>query len=85
MKITMSYAKAERGLHWAVAAKIVSVCNASPCRVTISNNKEETGNGRSILSLIALGIGHGGEVWVRVEGEDEDIVSEEIEKILEGE
>lgn len=69
------------GLHARPAAVLVSQINKYTSTVTIRKNGKEA-NGRSLLSVMALGAKNGDEVEFEVSGEDEEEVTVTIQGLF---
>ncbi len=73
----------EMGLHARPAAKLTQVANKYRSEVlVIKNNK--IGNGKSLLSILALGIFKGTPFKVRITGPDEIEAMCGVRKLIEG-
>ena len=59
------------GLHARPAALLVQKANSFPCNVTLINNNGTKGNAKSIMSVLALGVGQNQQVTIVTEGEKE--------------
>ena len=69
------------GLHARPATLAVSAAGKFKCNVTVACNGK-SGNMKSIMSVMALGIPTKAEITVTCEGEDEDTAIETIEEVL---
>ncbi|MBX9717485.1 MAG: HPr family phosphocarrier protein [Microbacteriaceae bacterium] len=78
---TLAVASAH-GLHARPAALFVKAVTDSGCTVELQKG-ERTINAASILGVVSLGIEHGDEVTLRVEGEGADAVLETLAAFLE--
>lgn len=65
-----------------VAAAGKAVAGGSATSVTIAKDGAEPADARSILSVIALGAGHGDEVTLAAEGEQAETVLDELAAIV---
>ncbi|WP_026909736.1 HPr family phosphocarrier protein [Patulibacter minatonensis] len=65
-----------------VAAAGKAVSGGSAASVTIASGGGEPADARSILSVIALGAGHGDEVTLTAEGDQADAVLDELAAIV---
>lgn len=73
----------EMGLHARPAAKLTQVANRYKSEILIIKNGK-TGNGKSLLSILALGIFKGARFKVRIIGVDEIEAMCGIRKLIEG-
>lgn len=69
------------GLHARAAAQLVHAASRFDCQVLIVNGDEEV-NAKSILGLLALGLGPGSRVTVRCDGNKEDAAMEALEVLF---
>ena len=69
------------GLHARPAAVFARAAADSAHDVSLSSNGH-TVDGHSLLSIITLGIAHGDEVVIEVEGEDSDRVADALAALL---
>ncbi|UVD81579.1 HPr family phosphocarrier protein [Mycoplasma iguanae] len=69
------------GIHARPASKIVTVSSKFKSDIKIVVN-EKTGNLKSIMNIMALGIKQGQKILVETEGEDADLALEEIKKTM---
>lgn len=69
------------GLHARPAAVFARAAADSAHVVTLSTNGQ-TVDGHSLLSIITLGIAHGAQVVIDVDGEDADRVADELAALL---
>lgn len=65
------------GLHARPASKLVRIAALGQSRVTLIRNSKKV-NARSILGVMLLEAEPGAELWIEVEGADEDMVLEQI-------
>jgi len=70
------------GLHARPAALFTQDAAKLPVPVTIARVGEEPVDGRSILFVLTLGIGHGEQVVLRAEGEGADAAVDELAALL---
>ena len=70
------------GLHARPASLFVQAVNATGHSVLISKASGDEADGASILSVLALGVGHGEEIVLTVEGSNADAVAEELTTLL---
>lgn len=73
----------EMGLHARPAAKLTQVANKYKSEILIIKNGK-TGNGKSLLSILALGIFKGARFKVQIIGEDEIEAMCGVRKLIEG-
>lgn len=69
------------GLHARPATVAVSAAGKFKCNVTVACNGK-SGNMKSIMSVMALGIPTKAEITITCDGDDEDVAVAEIEKTL---
>lgn len=66
------------GIHARPAAALVSFIDKfDKCKITISN-EDQVANGKNIMQVFSLHIMSGDEIEITVDGENEDIVLNEI-------
>lgn len=70
------------GLHARPAALFVKAVTDSGCTVEVQKGERKV-NAASILGVISLGIEHGDEVVLRVDGENADAVLDSLAAFLE--
>ncbi len=70
------------GLHARPASLFVQAVGASGHTVTITKPSGESADGASILSVLALAVGHGQELVLSVEGDDTQRVADELATML---
>ncbi len=70
------------GLHARPAALFVKAVTDSGCTVEVQKGERKV-NAASILGVVSLGIEHGDEVVLRVEGENADSVLDSLAAFLE--
>jgi len=78
---TLSVASAH-GLHARPAALFVKAVTDSGCTVEVQKGERKI-NAASILGVVSLGIEHGDEVVLRVDGENADSVLDSLAAYLE--
>lgn len=78
---TLAVASAH-GLHARPAALFVKAVNDSGCTVELQKGERKI-NAASILGVVSLGIEHGDEVVLRVDGENADTVLDSLAAFLE--
>ena len=78
-KIYIDY---EEGLHARPAAAFAHLASSRQnCEVTVTCNNEVV-NGKSIMSLLTLGAGHGSELIIQVDGEDPEALVDELLELV---
>ena len=71
------------GLHARAAAQLVRMANGFKCRVTIKRHDNGvSANAKSILSVLHLAAAYGVALSIIVDGEDESVAAEAIEKLF---
>lgn len=70
------------GLHARPAKLFTQAVAASGTKVTLAKGAGKPVNAASILAIIALGIDHGDEVTITVDGENENAVLDQITELL---
>ncbi|HBG60319.1 MAG: hypothetical protein A2Y03_02235 [Omnitrophica WOR_2 bacterium GWF2_38_59] len=73
--------KNPQGLHARPAALFVQIVSKYDSVVTIQGNGEKV-NGKSIMGILTLGAQKGADVVIEVDGEDAQIVADELEALL---
>lgn len=73
---------AEGGLHARPAALLVSRASQSQSKITLNKDGKQA-DGRSILSIMTLGVTQGDEVTVQVDGPDETDVAVAVQQLFE--
>jgi phosphotransferase system HPr (HPr) family protein len=73
------------GLHARPAALFVRTCGQFGSRITVSNPASDRGpvDGKSILSVLTLGVSSGTEIEVSAEGDDADAAVDAIRTAVE--
>lgn len=71
------------GLHARPATLLVQAANQFKSKILIKTSAGATGDVKSIINLLALGIKQGDKIEVVVEGEDESLAADGIKKSLE--
>lgn len=66
------------GLHARPAALFVELANKYESSIRVSNANGEEVNGKSILGILSLDIGHGAVISIRAEGEDAEEAMDSI-------
>ena len=69
------------GIHARPAQTLVADAKKYASKITIECNGKSAG-ATSLIKLMSLGIKQGDEITVKVEGEDEDKVAEQLEAFL---
>lgn len=69
------------GLHARAAAKFVSIASRSASKVSV-NYLDKTANGKSIMDIMMLAAVLNGELEIKAEGEDEQEVLTNLEKLI---
>jgi phosphocarrier protein len=69
------------GLHARPAAQFVKLAAGFKSSVKVRRAAQEA-NGKSILSVLGLGVGRGTEVELVVEGEDQEVALSELSAFL---
>lgn len=70
------------GLHARPASLFVQAVGATGHDVTITKTNGDDADGASILSVLALAVGHGEELVLEVEGDNAEVVAEELATLL---
>ena len=70
------------GLHARPASLFVQAVGASGHNVTVTKPSGESADGASILSVLALAVGHGQELVLSVEGDAAQSVADELATML---
>ena len=70
------------GLHARPASLFVQAVAATGHDVTITKSNGDDADAASILSVLALGVGHGDELVVAVEGDNAEAVADELATML---
>jgi len=69
------------GLHARPAAKFVEKASKFKSKITIEKDGKKA-DAKSILSVLALGVGQGSKIKITAEGEDEQKAVEQLVKLL---
>jgi phosphotransferase system HPr (HPr) family protein len=69
------------GLHARSANAFVRTVSVFSSSITVTN-KYATANGKSIMSMMLLQASKGSEIELEIDGEDEQLVLEAIEKLI---
>lgn len=70
------------GLHARPAAAIAKAASESGHAITLATAAGKSANASSILSLLAMGVQHGDEVTVTVDGDDADAVADSFSALV---
>lgn len=70
------------GLHARPASTFVQAVTAAGHDVTITKTSGDTADGASILSVLALAVGHGEELVLDVDGDNAEAVADELAALL---
>lgn len=73
--------KNEMGLHARPASKFVKIASSYASKIEIVSG-EKRYNGKSIITLLSLGLKNGAEINIEVDGEDEIIAMESIKGLI---
>ena len=71
----------ELGLHLRAAAQLARIASKFACRVSVANHNGKA-DGKSPISLLAIGAAGGTEVTVTVEGKGERTAISEIQELF---
>ena len=82
MKEINFYVKDSLGLHMRPAAAFAGIAKRVKSRIYIEKKGQEPVDARMILMVIRMGIKQAEDFVVRVDGEDEEAVSEDIASML---
>ena len=69
------------GIHARTAGLLVNLAKAAASSITVSKG-DKSAEMKKLMKLMSLGIKQGDEITVKVEGEDEDKVAEQLEAFL---
>ncbi|WP_281640460.1 HPr family phosphocarrier protein [Aurantimicrobium minutum] len=70
------------GLHARPASTFVQAVAATGHNVTITKSNGDDADGASILSVLALAVGHGEEIVLDVEGDNAEAIADELASLL---
>ncbi len=70
------------GLHARPAALFVQISVAHQSKITVIKG-EKTGNAKSILSILALGVNQDDKITIQADGADEGAALEKLAKLIE--
>ncbi|HOT97341.1 MAG TPA: HPr family phosphocarrier protein [bacterium] len=73
--------KNKLGIHARPAGQLVKVASHFKSAIYISRNKTEI-NAKSIMGVLMLEAGHGSEIMIRIDGEDEFSALAAIEELI---
>lgn len=73
--------KSSQGLHARPAALFVQIANKYNSNVTISKLGEKV-NGKSIMGILTLGAERGACVTIEIDGEDAQLLLNDLERLL---
>ncbi len=73
--------KNKLGIHARPAGQLVKVASHFKSAIYIARNKTEI-NAKSIMGVLMLEAGHGSEIVIRIDGEDEYSALEAIEELI---
>ena len=82
MKEIDFYVKDSLGLHMRPAAAFAGIAKRAKSSIFIEKKGREPVDARMILMVIRMGIKQAEDFMIRVEGEDEDEISQEITALL---
>ena len=82
MQITSIIVRNKVGLHARPAALFVQAAMARQSKITIQKG-EKSGNAKSILGILALGVQQGDEITISAEGSDEVEAVTALVKLIE--
>ena len=77
---TVSFGSAV-GLHARPAATLAAAAAASGHTVTFANQAGASANAASVLMLLTMGLAHGDELTITVDGDDAERVADEIAEL----
>ena len=70
------------GLHARATARLVQLLSGYKCEATLSARGRQV-NAKSIMGVMLLAAGHGSNVVLRVEGEDEAAAADAVQALFE--
>lgn len=73
------------GLHARPAATIAGAAAASGHRITLTNAAGKAADAASVLLLLTMGVGHGDDVTITVEGDNADAVADQFAELVSSE
>lgn len=82
MASTTAVVGSPSGLHARPAALFSQAAKATGASVTIATAEGKSVNAASILALLTLGVGHGEEVTLTVEGDNADAALEQLATMI---
>jgi phosphocarrier protein HPr len=72
----------ETGIHARPASLFIQTASSFKSDITVAKNGK-SGNAKSLLGLLALGINNGSEITITAEGEDEEAAVAALIKLVE--
>ena len=81
MKELQITVKNEVGLHARPAASFVTAALKFQSDITVVKD-DKSANGKSLISILALGVGYGDIVSIKALGEDEDVAVETLKELI---
>lgn len=72
----------ETGLHTRPGTRFVRLAKTFKCNITIRKRDREF-NGKSLLTLMKVGISEGDTIILKCDGEDEDIALKSLQEFIE--
>lgn len=69
------------GIHARPASLFVKMAAGFQSNITVTKN-EKKGNAKSIISILALGVGKGDEIVISAEGEDEGAAADALAELV---
>ncbi len=84
IEITIDHAV---GLHARPAAEFVKCAGSFPCSIMVRKLNTDSGkqvNGKSILSILALGVSQGDSIEIEAEGEESAAALVALKKLING-
>ncbi len=70
------------GLHARPAASFVKTAQKFQSEITVEKD-DKNANGKSLISILALGVGSGDHICITATGEDEELAIDEMKKLIE--
>ena len=83
MKTANATIRCENGLHMRVAADVVRLVREHDATVQVSCDGCKHANACSVLELLTLAAGKGQQVIITAEGQDENLVTEQLAHMFE--
>lgn len=78
LKLTIHHGE---GLHARPASQLVKTCQQFKSKVSVHYN-DRSANGKSLLSILTLGVFQGAEITIRADGEDESQALQALEVLV---